>query len=201
MAFRHEVQTPDKDHWDIPGGYVETGESPLRAAVREVREELGITPRIGRLLAVDWAPNEAEGDKVLYLFDGGQLDREQLDDMQLQADELKSFAFHTPEQITEHTIPRLTRRILATTEARNEATLVYLEHGQRPRRPRGMNRDEAVGLVQRLIAGSYADDAECDVMITTLGRGTGCPHIGDYIFWASDPAPTAETVVDRALAY
>ncbi|WP_309248834.1 NUDIX domain-containing protein [Streptomyces sp. MNP-20] len=29
---------------------------PLQACVREVREELGITPGIGRLLAVDWAP-------------------------------------------------------------------------------------------------------------------------------------------------
>src|SRR3954462_2877865 len=27
-----------KDYWDIPGGYVETGESPLQAASREVRE-------------------------------------------------------------------------------------------------------------------------------------------------------------------
>lgn len=126
------VEPTYKDYWDIPGGYVETGESPLHAAVREVREELGITPPIGRLLAVDWAPNEAEGDKVLYLFDGGQLNREQLAGIELQADELKNFAFLTPEQITEHTIPRLARRILAATEARKEAALVYLEHGQKP---------------------------------------------------------------------
>ncbi|MBQ1101212.1 NUDIX hydrolase [Streptomyces sp. b94] len=126
------VEPTYKDYWDIPGGYVERGESPLHAVVREVREELGITPRIGRLLAVDWAPNEAEGDKVLYLFDGGRLDREQLAGIELQDDELKSFEFLTPEQITEHTIPRLARRILAATEARNEAALVYLEHGQKP---------------------------------------------------------------------
>ncbi|WP_190200918.1 NUDIX domain-containing protein [Streptomyces djakartensis] len=126
------VEHTYKDYWEIPGGYVETGESPLHAAVREVQEELGIKPPIGRLLAVDWAPNEAEGDKVLYLFDGGQLSQEHLAGIALQADELKSFAFLFSEQITERTIPRLARRILAAAEAKSESAPVYLEHGQRP---------------------------------------------------------------------
>ncbi|MFE4822857.1 NUDIX domain-containing protein [Streptomyces sp. NPDC056704] len=126
------VEPTYKDYWDIPGGYVETGESPLHAAVREVREELGITPPIGRLLAVDWAPNEAEGDKVLYLFDGGQLSQDHLAQIALQPDELKGFSFLPPEQVAERTIPRLARRILAATEARTHTAPVYLEHGQKP---------------------------------------------------------------------
>lgn len=127
------VEPTYKDYWEIPGGYVETGESPLHAAIREVQEELGITtPPIGRLLAVDWAPNEAEGDKVLYLFDGGRLSQEDLAQITLQPDELKSFEFLSPEQITERTIPRLARRVLAATAARNEAAPVSLEHGQKP---------------------------------------------------------------------
>ncbi|MGW2709973.1 hypothetical protein ACWC4J_13410 [Streptomyces sp. NPDC001356] len=84
------------------------------------------------MLAVDWAPNEAEGDKVLYLFDGGQLSQEDLAAITLQPEELKSFAFLSPEQITERTIPRLARRILAAAEARIDSAPVYLEHGQRP---------------------------------------------------------------------
>ncbi|MEU6098120.1 NUDIX hydrolase [Streptomyces sp. NPDC047079] len=126
------VEPSYKDYWEIPGGYVETGESPLHAAIREVQEELGITPPIGRLLAVDWAPNEAEGDKVLYLFDGGQLSQDDLAAITLQPEELKSFAFVSSEEIVERTIPRLARRILAAAEARNEAAPVYLEHGQKP---------------------------------------------------------------------
>ncbi|MGW2604509.1 NUDIX domain-containing protein [Streptomyces mirabilis] len=126
------VEPTYKDYWDIPGGYVETGESPLHAAVREVREELGITPPIGRLLAVDWAPNEAEGDKVLYLFDGGQLSQDHLAQIALQPDELKGFSFLPPEQVAKRTIPRLARRILAATEARTHTAPVYLEHGQKP---------------------------------------------------------------------
>ena len=31
-----------KDTWDIPGGYVERGESPAAACRRELKEELGI---------------------------------------------------------------------------------------------------------------------------------------------------------------
>jgi len=38
----------------------------------------------------------------------------------------------TPEQVAERTIPRLARRILAATEARNQTAPVYLEHGQKP---------------------------------------------------------------------
>jgi ADP-ribose pyrophosphatase YjhB (NUDIX family) len=126
------VEPTYKDYWEIPGGYVETGESPLHAAIREVQEELGITPPLGRLLAVDWAPNETEGDKVLYLFDGGQLGQDDVARISLQPEELKSFAFFTPEQISEHTIPRLARRVIAATEARDAASPVYLEHGQTP---------------------------------------------------------------------
>ncbi|MEU6588471.1 NUDIX hydrolase [Streptomyces sp. NPDC046881] len=127
------VEPSYKDYWEIPGGYVETGESPLHAAIREVQEELGITPPIGRLLAVDWAPNDAEGDKVLYLFDGGQLSQDRLASIKLQPDELKSFAFVSADQLAERTIPRLARRIRAAVEARGSSAPVYLEHGEEPK--------------------------------------------------------------------
>jgi len=126
------VEPTYKDYWDIPGGYVEIGESPLQAASREVQEELGITPTLGRLLVVDWAPNATEGDKVLYLFDGGELASEAVEDIRLQAEELKSVVFVAPSEITDRTIPRLARRILAAIEARAARAPVYLEHGQAP---------------------------------------------------------------------
>jgi 8-oxo-dGTP diphosphatase len=69
-ANQRRLRTKYKDYWDIPGGYVEPGESPHDAARREVREELGIDVPVGRMLAVDWAPSDKEGDKLLFLFEG-----------------------------------------------------------------------------------------------------------------------------------
>ncbi|MFE0376432.1 NUDIX domain-containing protein [Streptomyces inhibens] len=126
------VEPSYKDYWEIPGGYVETGESPLQACVREVREELGITPPIGRLLAVDWAPSAKEGDKVLYLFDGGQLSAEPLSQIVLQPEELLSYEFLARSDVAGRTIPRLARRIVAAMDARDQAAPVYLEHGEVP---------------------------------------------------------------------
>ncbi|THA27672.1 NUDIX hydrolase [Streptomyces sp. RKND-216] len=126
------VEPSYKDYWEIPGGYVETGESPRQACVREVREELGIAPPVGRLLAIDWAPNDKEGDKVLYLFDGGQLSTEAEAQIRLQPDELSSYAYVTSAEVAQRTIPRLARRIQAAMAARDEAAPIYLEHGQAP---------------------------------------------------------------------
>ncbi|WP_169813104.1 NUDIX domain-containing protein [Nocardia jejuensis] len=50
------VEPTYKDHWELPGGVVEGGESPGAAAVREVREELGLDVPLGQLLVVDWVP-------------------------------------------------------------------------------------------------------------------------------------------------
>jgi ADP-ribose pyrophosphatase YjhB (NUDIX family) len=66
------VKPTYKSFWDIPGGYVEPGESPAEGCAREVREELGIEPHIGKLLVTDWAPTSKDGDKVLFVFDGGR---------------------------------------------------------------------------------------------------------------------------------
>ncbi|MER6357723.1 hypothetical protein ABT186_39500 [Streptomyces sp. NPDC001634] len=52
--------------------------------------------------------------------------------MTLQADELNSFEFLSPE-VADRTIPQLARRILAAIEARSSETApIYLKHGQQP---------------------------------------------------------------------
>jgi 8-oxo-dGTP diphosphatase len=58
------VKPTYKEGSEIPGGYVQPSEPPAAAATREVHEELGFTPDLGRLLVTNWAPAPAEGDKV-----------------------------------------------------------------------------------------------------------------------------------------
>jgi hypothetical protein len=65
------VKPTYKRDWEIPGGMSERDESPLATCVREVREELGIEPVIGRLLGVDWVPPQGVWDAgLMFVFDG-----------------------------------------------------------------------------------------------------------------------------------
>lgn len=120
------VKPTYKAGWDIPGGYVEPGESPKQAARREVREELGIEPPIGRLLVVDWAPHPNEGDKLLFIFDGGRLDNGHL--MPSPApDEIEEIKFWADGEISGLLPARLHNRVASA--LRMNADDTYLEHG------------------------------------------------------------------------
>jgi 8-oxo-dGTP pyrophosphatase MutT (NUDIX family) len=115
--------------WDIPGGYVETGESPATACQREVKEELGIQRSAQRLLIVDWAPNGSEGDKILYIFDCGEVGADE-QRIQLQSDELDRREWVPVRRLPEYVIPRLARRLASAHQAYSGGTQVYLEHGE-----------------------------------------------------------------------
>jgi ADP-ribose pyrophosphatase YjhB (NUDIX family) len=115
--------------WDIPGGYVDAGESPAAACRRELAEELRLDRQPQSLLAVDWAPNEREGDKVLWLFDCGQLgDDERY--IQLDGTELDRWEWVPATSVSQYVIPRLARRLEQARAARNSGETVYLEHGE-----------------------------------------------------------------------
>ena len=43
------VKARDKSNWQLPGGRLEPGETPAQAVIREVREETGLSARVGRL--------------------------------------------------------------------------------------------------------------------------------------------------------
>lgn len=87
-----------KDHLDVPGGYIEYGETPHEAAVREVAEELGIAPR-------------SAGSRSRTGRQRGV-----------------GYHFPRHRQVLRSDHPRLARHLVHTHAARHDATTRYLEH-------------------------------------------------------------------------
>ncbi|MGC4895625.1 hypothetical protein [Micromonospora sp. DT31] len=87
---------------------------------------------IGALLTVDWAPRPDEGDKMLFVFDGGTLTADQLASVAFRDGEIAEWAFVEDHQLDELTIPRLARRLRASMQARKQRHTAYLEEGDLP---------------------------------------------------------------------
>lgn len=85
-----------RDHWNLPGGVVDPGESPLEAAIREAQEEFDITVDRAaiELKLVHYTP-EDDGfhDFVTFIFDGGTLTASQVGAIKLQESEMDDYRF------------------------------------------------------------------------------------------------------------
>ncbi|MEZ4516578.1 MAG: NUDIX hydrolase [Chloroflexota bacterium] len=68
LLVRRGVE-PEKGKWSLPAGYLDQGEDPKETAVREVREECGLTVSIERLLDVFHNP-PGQGASIFILYEG-----------------------------------------------------------------------------------------------------------------------------------
>ncbi|MFC5664165.1 NUDIX domain-containing protein [Kitasatospora misakiensis] len=114
-------------YWTLPGGGIEADrELPRAAARREVREELGWSCEPGRLLALDWLPGRAADPTavrntalLVYLFDGGTVDEEQLASIVLPPEELVEWRLCEPAEARALLTPASWSRTAAALAARN----------------------------------------------------------------------------------
>ncbi|MGW9454029.1 NUDIX domain-containing protein [Streptomyces sp. NPDC055632] len=122
----------------LPGGAVDKGESPARAAARELWEELGVTAVVDRGLAVDWVSAESFGapgvmrfpGEILHVYDGGVWDGERIAAIRLPGHEVEAVEFVEPADLPGLMIPGDARRVLSALRARVEgAGPALLENG------------------------------------------------------------------------
>jgi 8-oxo-dGTP diphosphatase len=127
------VEPTYKQGWEFPGGVVMADESPWSAAVREVKEELGLVlPGPLRLLVTDWVPpRDRRTECVVVLFDGGQLGVAEVAAIRLPANELRSFRFVSEAEAVGLLPPIRARRLRAALAVRAcGSRLGYLEDGR-----------------------------------------------------------------------
>jgi ADP-ribose pyrophosphatase YjhB (NUDIX family) len=61
---------PRKGYWTLPGGFMDAGEDPFRAAERECLEETGLVVRATELLGMVARPENSTGAHLVLYFHG-----------------------------------------------------------------------------------------------------------------------------------
>lgn len=120
------VKPSHKEGWIFPGGYVEIGEAPSNAFIREMRAELGVDLTTHpRLLSIDY--RGLADEYVMFIFDGGVFTEEMVNKIQLPP-QLLEVQFVTPEEAKSMLRANSARRLMPTLEARSQTGIAYLEH-------------------------------------------------------------------------
>lgn len=106
------LETSYKQDWELPGGVVESGESPRLGAIREIEEELGITVELGQPLISDWMPPYLGwSDAVEFIFDGGVLAPEVAASLGTDDREIRAIHWVEPADVAHHVTELSARRI------------------------------------------------------------------------------------------
>lgn len=126
------VEPTYKDRWEIPGGAVDAGETAVDACRRECLEELGLEIDVGRLLVLEHQTESGErGDSIMFVYDGGIL--RDGSSIRLPAEELRSFRFVEPDELSQMTSERIARRVRFAFEALTTGQFIEMTNGA-PRR-------------------------------------------------------------------
>ena len=70
-----------------------------------------------------------EGDKLLFIFDGGTLTPERVQSLRFEDGEVGEARFVGESDLDEYTVPRLADRLRSTVIGARSERVLYLEHG------------------------------------------------------------------------
>lgn len=119
--------------WHLPGGCVDSRESPRRGAEREVEEEVGLSRHALRLLCVDHKRGTTEPEEAMvFLFDFGTLSDQEVCAIQIDGSEIIQFAFHPGEEAASMLTQPMGRRLKRALAIRNTQLTLYLDDGENP---------------------------------------------------------------------
>ncbi|PZH20173.1 NUDIX hydrolase [Streptomyces sp. NTH33] len=120
-----------KPGWDLPGDMAEANEPPHVAAIREVKEELGLLIALRSLLVVDWVSSHGPWDDQLsFIFDAGTLDDETSAAMHPHDSELSEVRFVPLGTASTMLRERLANRFQVAVRALQDGSTAYLHDGR-----------------------------------------------------------------------
>ncbi len=107
ILLTRRVNDPQRGLWTVPGGFVDAGEDPRAAAVRECEEETGLKVEVTELLDVIAGREHTRGASFVIFYRGRVIGgalaaHDDADAVQFFArDELPQLAFETTKKIIE----------------------------------------------------------------------------------------------------
>jgi len=120
-----------KPVWDLPGGVIEAAESPLDACVREVHEELGITPVVERLVGVVWFPPRPRRPPLNLFVFAGRPSASTLAAIRPAAKEIAEYDFFDLSELPSAE-PHTERRVTSCVQGYLNGGTVYFEEPTKP---------------------------------------------------------------------
>lgn len=118
-----------KDHWGLPGGIGELYETPWRACIREIKEEIGLDILEKKnLLSVSYSfSKEKEREYIQFIFYGGVLDDKQIKDIKVDGSEISKYQFVKIKEVEKFLSEGTAKRAVKSVQALKDNKIVYID--------------------------------------------------------------------------
>jgi 8-oxo-dGTP diphosphatase len=93
-----KIKSGEKELWDLPGGRIKYGESPVKALKHEVKEETGLDIEVQKVIDIFHFIREEDGDQIVATV---FLCKALTDDISLNNESL-SYHWLRPEEFVEY---------------------------------------------------------------------------------------------------